>query len=190
VKRSVCRHLNVNSKPHISGCHSGVAESARFVGIWRCVSGRVVFHSEVSLHCLTLSKHRELLPHDTTAHPRRPKSSSVILSFHSTAIIFIFLNIPDGLDNNSLRAWRSRDRIRVGASFFTPAQTGRGAHPSSCTLRTGVFLGGKTAGAWRWPPTPSSLGVREEIKLCLYTPSGLYVLFENEFYLYLPDGLF
>jgi hypothetical protein len=36
-----------------------------------------------------------------------------------------------------------------------------------------VFLGGKAAGAWRWPPTPSSAKVREWAELFLYYTPGL-----------------
>jgi hypothetical protein len=46
-----------------------------------------------------------------------------------------------GQYNDWLRAERSRDRIPVGAKFSAPAQTGAGAHPASCTMRTGSFLG-------------------------------------------------
>jgi len=35
---------------------------------------------------------------------------------------------------DSLRAGRSGDRILVGAKFFTPVQTGFGAHPASYTM--------------------------------------------------------
>jgi len=31
---------------------------------------------------------------------------------------------------------------------------------------------GKVAGAWRWPPTPSSARVKERAELYLYAPSG------------------
>jgi hypothetical protein len=36
----------------------------------------------------------------------------------------------------------------------------------------GLFLGGKAVGAWRWPPTPSSAGVKETVELYLYSSSG------------------
>ena len=35
-----------------------------------------------------------------------------------------------------------------------------------------VFIGGKAAGAWLWPPTPSSADVKERVDLYLYSPSG------------------
>jgi hypothetical protein len=35
-----------------------------------------------------------------------------------------------------------------------------------------VFPGGKTAGAWRWPPTTSSSEVKERVQLYLYSTSG------------------
>jgi len=37
-----------------------------------------------------------------------------------------------------------------------------------------VFLpGGKSAGTWRWPLTPSSAEVKERVELYVYSPSGL-----------------
>jgi hypothetical protein len=35
-----------------------------------------------------------------------------------------------------------------------------------------VFPEGKAAGAWRWPPTPSSAEVKLRVEIYLYSPSG------------------
>jgi hypothetical protein len=40
-----------------------------------------------------------------------------------------------------------KKKIPVGARFFAHVQTGPGAHPASCTMGNGSFLG-KAAGAW------------------------------------------
>ena len=47
-----------------------------------------------------------------------------------------------GLDGPGIESWWG------GARFFAPVQTSSGAHPASCTMDTGSFLGGKSAGAW------------------------------------------
>jgi len=59
----------------------------------------------------------------------------------------------------------------VEARFSAPVHTGPGAHPASYTGYR-VFPGGKTAGAWRWPSTPSSAEVKENVELYLYSLSG------------------
>ena len=47
----------------------------------------------------------------------------------------------------------------------------------------GLFPGGKAVGAWRWPPTPSSVEVKERVELHLY--SGLSVVCSRvKLYLY------
>jgi hypothetical protein len=47
------------------------------------------------------------------------------------------------INSEFLRARRSGDQIPMGARFSAPVQTGPGAHPASCTMGTGSFIGGK-----------------------------------------------
>ena len=53
-----------------------------------------------------------------------------------------------------LRVGRSGDRIPVGARFSAPFQTGPGAHPASCTMRTGSFPGVKSGRGVTLTPQP------------------------------------
>jgi len=66
-------------------------------------------------------------------------------------------------------------------------------HPSRPVLRPNLppvqwalcgFPGGKAAGAWSWPPTPSSAEVKEIVELYLYSPLGFCGLFWRDLYLY------
>ena len=52
---------------------------------------------------------------------------------------------------------------RCGARFSVPCPTFPGAHPVSYTMGTTSFSGGKAAGEWRWPPTPSSSEFKESV---------------------------
>jgi len=81
----------------------------------------------------------------------------VVLYLHSRICFMACTGITDF----HVRAWRSGYRIPVGASFSAPAQNDPGAHPVSYTMGTG----GKAAGAWRLPPTPSSAEVKEGVEL-------------------------
>jgi len=62
--------------------------------------------------------------------------------------------------------------FRWGRDFPHPSRTALGAQPAYCTMGNGSFPGGKAAGSWRWPSTPSSAEVKERVELHPYSPSG------------------
>jgi hypothetical protein len=74
--------------------------------------------------------------------------------------------------SDSLGAGRSADRILVGVRFFTPVQTGPGAHSASCTMGTVSFPGVKRPGPGVHHPPASSAEVKERVELYLYSHSG------------------
>ena len=59
-----------------------------------------------------------------------------------------------------------------GARFSAPVQTVRGAHPASCTMGTGSFLGVKRQGRGADHSPPSACRGYERVGLYLYSPSG------------------
>ena len=69
------------------------------------------------------------------------------------------------LDGPEIEAWWGRD-------FPHPSRSDPEAHPAFNKMSTASFPGGKASGAWRWPPTPSSVEVKERVGLYLYCHSG------------------
>ena len=63
---------------------------------------------------------------------------------------------------DSLRVGRSGDRVPVGARFSALIQTGPGAHPASCTMGTGSYLGEMRPGRDVDHPPPFSAEVMKE----------------------------
>ena len=86
--------------------------------------------------------------------------------------------------SDCIRAGRSGDRIPVGARFSAPVQTGPEAHPASCTMGTGSFLGVRCGrGVTLTPQPPSSAEVKNRVELYLCS-KGLCGLWKGETYLY------
>ena len=61
----------------------------------------------------------------------------------------------------------------MGARFSALVQTGPGAHPTSCTMGTGNFLGVTSGRGVTLTPHP----LQEKVELYLYSPYGPYGLY-------------
>jgi hypothetical protein len=79
----------------------------------------------------------------------KDKEYKTLIIFH--CVCLIFFRIP----NTTLQL----QRIPVGVRFFAQVRTGPGAHPASCTMGTGSFLGVKQLGHGANHPPPSSAKV-------------------------------
>jgi hypothetical protein len=64
-----------------------------------------------------------------------------------------------------LLAGRSGDRIPGSGEIFRTCPDRLWDPPSLLYNRYRVFLGGKAAGAWRWPPTPSNAELKDTVEI-------------------------
>ena len=71
------------------------------------------------------------------------------------------------------------DRIPVGARFSAPVQTGPGAHPASCKMRTGSFSGVKSSRGMTLTPQFFYCRGQERVQLYLYPPYRPYGLYRS-----------
>ena len=69
---------------------------------------------------------------------------------------------------------------RWGRDFPHPSRPALGPTQLPIQWILGLFPGGKAAGAWRWPPTSSSVEVKERLELYLCSPSGVFVAYSRE----------
>ena len=60
----------------------------------------------------------------------------------------------------------------LGQDFPRPSRPAMGTTQPPIKWVSGPFPGGKVAGTWRWPPTPSSDEVKERVEVYIYSPSG------------------
>jgi hypothetical protein len=61
----------------------------------------------------------------------------------------------------------------LGRDFLRPSRPALDPTLPIIKWVKGLFPGDKVAGAWRWPPNPSSAEVKEIVELNFYSPSGL-----------------
>ena len=69
-------------------------------------------------------------------------------------------------------SWTVRSSNSGGGEIFRNRPHRPWGPPSLLYNGYRVFPGGKAAGAWRWPPTPTTVEVKERVELYLYSPSG------------------
>ena len=94
----------------------------------------------------------------------------------------------------ALRTGRSGERIPAGKRFSAPIQTGRGAHPASCTMGIGSFPGVKCGRGVLLTPHPLLVPWSRKSRAILLLPLWAVRPVQNlsactvELYLYSPYG--
>jgi len=74
------------------------------------------------------------------------------------------------LDRPRIESW-------LEARFYTPVQTGPGAHLASCTTGTGLFQGINSGRGVTLTPHPVYCRGQERVELYIYSPYGPYDLY-------------
>jgi hypothetical protein len=86
------------------------------------------------------------------------------------------LNVRDKVSHPRKQQIKLQFCVFRGWEFFSPPCRHRlWGHPASYPGDTGgCFPGGKAAGSWNWPLTPSSAQVKEWVELYLHSPIHLH----------------
>ena len=87
-------------------------------------------------------------------------------------IVSTYWKVKRSRYSDSLWAGRSGSNPGGGRDFPHPPRPALGPIQPPIQWVLGLFPGGKAAGAWRWPPTPSSAEVKERVEIYLYSTSG------------------
>ena len=85
---------------------------------------------------------------------------------------FLHLSPCVGISGGPLLCMLPTIQLPVGMRFSASVLTSPGAHPASCTMGTGSFLGVKRPGHGVDNPPPSSAEVKGRVELHLNSPSG------------------
>jgi hypothetical protein len=92
---------------------------------------------------------------------RAASTGRICVKFYFGDFTKIYRGDPDLVEIEQKYRALYMTRTPVGARFPAPVQTGRGAHPASCSIVTGSFLGVKRPGRVVDYPSPSSAEVKE-----------------------------
>jgi hypothetical protein len=136
-------HIAVPNKAHTrNGRHSQMSETHRRPVILKPSIPSILYQRTPFItptkRTLNAAVHVHRLHGERSCDSYKPDTSAKLL-FTGPFVCSIGIATRYGLD-------APRDRIPLGARFFAPLQTGPGAHPASCTVRTGSYPGVKWPG--------------------------------------------
>ena len=93
------------------------------------------------------------------------------LHFLKTVYLHVGAGIPQSLQGLAT-IWKFLGSNPGEGEIFSTRPDRPWGPPSLLYNGYRVFPGGKAAGAWRWPPTPSGAEVKERVELYICSPSG------------------
>jgi len=109
-----------------------------------------------------------------------------MVNFTINSIIIIIIVVIVGRDSSVGIATRYRlhgpGSSPGGGEIFRTCPDRSWGPPSLLYNGYRVFPECKAPGAWRWPPTPSSVEIKERVELYIHSPMDLRGLFEGELY--------
>ena len=145
--------------------------------LYKCMGARfVAVQSEHFTVCTAVPRtaHYGMCRHGTPVQSRCSTLSSVagftqnhLTDFHKICASSVGIATLYGLEGPGIESW-------WGGEIFRTRPDRPWGPPSLLYSGYRVFPRGKAAGAWRWPPTPSSSEFKErvELRVYFYSPCG------------------